>query len=192
MVEAAEESDKENYRNGWPPGGRKFSEIDRESPAARKATEKENYRGGRQRQAGWRNFSEKYREPPRDIRNIGLAGPAHACFWSPPYSAWPRGIFQTEEPAQGKRPQLRSRLEEEFRARLGRLIVRTALPRRHSPDARHLVISSAKELFFYFLCCSEASAVERRRLTLGIADEKAHAVSGGPLFDIFCVDQFRS
>ena len=42
MAEAAEESGKENYRNGWPPGGRKFSEADRESPAAREATEKEN------------------------------------------------------------------------------------------------------------------------------------------------------
>ena len=93
-----------------------------------------------------------------------------------------------------KTSQLRSRLEEGFRGRPRRLIVRTALLRRHSPDSRQIVIASAKILFFDFDFprCSEVPAVERRRLTLGIADEKAHAVSGGPLFDIFCVDQFRS
>ena len=42
MAEAAEESGKENYRNGWPPDGRKFSEADRGDSAAREATEKEN------------------------------------------------------------------------------------------------------------------------------------------------------
>lgn len=87
-----------------------------------------------------------------------------------------RGVFfRQKSPHKENARSLRSRLEEEFRARLGRLIVRTALPRRHSPDARHLVISSAKELFFdfYFLCCSEASAVERRRLTLGISGRES-------------------
>ena len=47
MAEAAEESGKENFLSGWPPDGRKFSEADREFPATREATEKENYRGGK-------------------------------------------------------------------------------------------------------------------------------------------------
>ena len=99
MAEAAEESGKENYRNGWPPGGRKFSEIDRESPAARKATEKENTAAAGSGRAGWREISEKYREPPLNIRNIGLSvWKNDACFCSPPYSTWPRGIFRQKRP----------------------------------------------------------------------------------------------
>ena len=103
MAEAAEESGKENYRNGWPPDGRKFSEAEREFPAAREATEKENYRGGRQRQAGWREISEKYREPPRDIRNIGLSCLERCLLPLAPCSAWP-GLyfFQAEEPSKEK------------------------------------------------------------------------------------------
>ena len=58
MAEAAEESGKENYCNGWPPGGRKFSEADRESPAAREATEKENTAAAGSGRAGCREISE--------------------------------------------------------------------------------------------------------------------------------------
>ena len=65
MAEAAEESGKENYRNGWPPGGRKFSEIDRESPAAREATEKENTAAaGSGRPVGGR-FQRNTESPPQ-------------------------------------------------------------------------------------------------------------------------------
>ena len=92
MAEAAEESGKENYRNGWPPDGRKFSEADRGDSAAREATEKENYRGGRQRQG---------------------------------------------------------RLARDFRAQLGCLIVRTALPCRLSSDALNMVISSGSIFVFH-------------------------------------------
>ena len=106
MAEAAEESSKENYCNGWPPGGRKFSEADREFPAAREATEKENTAAAGSGRAGWREISEKYRESPLNIRNIGLFCLERCLLLLASCSAWP-GVF-----SEGKLPQWRSRLEE--------------------------------------------------------------------------------
>ena len=100
MAEAAEESSKENYCNGWPPGGRKFSEADREFPAAREATEKENTAAAGSGRAGWREISEKYRESPLNIRNIGLSVWKDACFCSPP-ARHGRVYFQKENSRSG-------------------------------------------------------------------------------------------
>ena len=123
---------------------------------------KENTAAAGSGRAGWRNFSEKYREPPSTSATLGFSVWKNDGFFCSPPAQHSRVYFQTEEPAQGKRPQLRSRLEEGFRGRPRRLIVRTALPCRHSPDARQIVIASAKELFFdfYFPRCSEVPAME--------------------------------
>ncbi len=57
MVEAAEESGKENFLSGWSDG-RNFSEADRGAPAAGEATEKENTAAAGSGRAGWREISE--------------------------------------------------------------------------------------------------------------------------------------
>ena len=103
MAETAEESSKENYCNGWPPGGRKFSEADREFPATREATEKENYRGGRQRQG---RLAELFREIPRasaTSATLSLPVLKDACFCSPP-ARHGRGVFSGGSACTRKTP----------------------------------------------------------------------------------------
>ena len=131
MAEAAEESGKENYRNGWPPGGRKFSEIDRESPAAREATEKENTAAaGSGRPVGGR--FQRNTESPLNIRNIGLSCLERCLLPLAPCSAWP-GVFSDRSARTRKTPQRRSRLKEEFRGRWGGGAIR--------PTSKHVASS---------------------------------------------------
>ena len=91
MAEAAEESGKENFLSGWSDG-RNVSEADRESPATREATEKENTAAAGSGRAGCREISEKYRESPLNIRNIKLASPERCLRLLASCSAW-RGVF---------------------------------------------------------------------------------------------------
>ena len=66
------------------------------------------------RQAAAGRLAGDFREIPRapsTSATLGFPVWKDACFCSPP-ARHDRGYFQTEEPAQGKRPQLRSRLEE--------------------------------------------------------------------------------
>ena len=117
MAEAAEESGKENFLSGWSDG-RNFSEADRESPATWEATEKENTAAaGSGRPVGER--FQRNTESPLNICNIGLSCLERCLLLLASCSAWPGCIFQAEVLAQGKHPQRRSRLEEEFRGRWG-------------------------------------------------------------------------
>ena len=141
MAEAAEESGKEKYSRDRACR-RKFLEAEREFPAAREATEKEIIVAEKPREEVCREKSRGPPQHPAFLYGKMMVVSGRRFTWHG------RVYFQTEAPTQGKRPQLRSRLEEGFRGRPRRLIVRTALPRRHSPDSRQLVISSAKELFF--------------------------------------------
>ena len=149
MAETAEESGKENFLSGRSDG-MNFSEADRKFPAAREATEKENTAAaGSGRPVGGR-FQRNTESPTQH--------PQHRAFLSGKMPVAARALlglagavfFSGGRAFKRKTSQLRNRPEEFFRVRLRPLTVRTALPRRRSPDALNMVISSGRIFFHPF------------------------------------------
>ena len=99
MAEAAEESGKENFLSGLSDG-RNVSEADRESPAAREATEKKNTAAaGSGRPVGGR-FQRNTESLLAASATLGFPVWKDACFCSPP-ARHGRVYFQKENSRSG-------------------------------------------------------------------------------------------
>ena len=93
MAETAEESSKENFLSGRSDGGMFQRQIE-EPPQHGKRLKRKIIAAAGSGRAGCREISEKYREPPLNIRNIGLSCLERCLLLLASCSAWPGGIFE--------------------------------------------------------------------------------------------------